>query len=286
MNVPPQSEVVGTDISAASLQQARAGIYTRWSSRESAPPLFPVHAPMGKDRLKVLDEVAAITRFAEHNLLEPLRQHLGEFQIIFCRNVLAYFSAPAGRIAVANLCDALGEGGYIFFGAMDVDRTPAGLEEVPSRGLQIFRRPLPSEKRQPPPVGERKRKSGSRKAEPQEPTNDKRKEQKEQVQSWVDAHVHALAQIEHGQRHQAEKELSELRRRAPSYLPGLLELALLDLRNGRRGSAEELMREILRRSEDRPPDEDCPGPEVLPVSYYRTAAQALLAGPGGGGGEG
>jgi hypothetical protein len=57
----------------------------------------------------------------------------------------------------------------------------------------------------------------------------------------------------------------------------------MHLRNGRRGPAEALMREILHRAQGRPDGEPCPGPEPLPVSYYRTAARALLSGPGGGG---
>src|SRR5262249_28386929 len=138
-----QAEVLGTDISPASLEAARGGAYSRWSSRSSSPPLFPVHQVTGPDRLRVLPEVQALTRFVEHNLLEPARPALGEFHVLFCRNVLAYFSPPAARIAVGHLIDALAPGGYAFFGAMDVER-PRGLEVVPSRGLQIFRKPKPA----------------------------------------------------------------------------------------------------------------------------------------------
>jgi hypothetical protein len=56
---------------------------------------------------------------------------------------------------------------------------------------------------------------------------------------------------------------------------------LSHLRNGRRGPAEALMREILHRAEGRADGEPCEGPERLPLSYYRTAARALLWGPGG-----
>src|SRR5262249_33703316 len=96
-----QAEVCGTDISPSSLETARGGGYSRWSSRQSAPPIFQVHQLVGPDRLQVLPEVQALTRFVEHNLLEPAQPVLGEFHVIFCRNVLAYFSAPAARIALA-----------------------------------------------------------------------------------------------------------------------------------------------------------------------------------------
>jgi len=277
-SIPPvQAEVVGTDVSASSLQTARAGVYTQWSARQSAPPLFPVHQPLGPDRLKVLDEVARLARFAEHNLLEPARPTLGEVHVVFCRNVLAYFSAPAARIAVRHLVDALAPGGYAFFGAMDVERAPEGLEEVPSRGLQIFHKPRPAPR---PPAPEAPPPPPPLLPAPEPPPRAAAAGGPEQ--QWVALHVQALSQIERGHRGQAEQDLLELRRRAPSYLPGLLELSLLHLRNGRRGPAEELMREILRRAEGRSRDEVCQGPEPLPVSYYLTAARALLSGPAGG----
>ena len=264
-----KAEVLGTDVSTDSLQVARAGLYSLWSSRQSSPPLYPVHRPLGHDRLQVLQEVAAITRFVEHNLLEAARPALGEFHVVFCRNVLAYFSPPAARIAVGHVADALAPGGYAFFGAMDVERPPPGLEELPTRGLQVFRKPRAAPRPRPPglpptPV-------------PRAPVHHPSGASE---QASVELHVRALHQIERGHRAQAEQNLLELRRTAPSYLPGLLELSLLHLRNGRRGPAEELMREILQRAEGRGDGEPCLGPEILPVSYYRTAARALLAGPG------
>jgi len=268
---PARAEVWGTDISSASLQIARAGTYSRWSSRQSSPPLFPVHQLVGPDRLQVLPEVQALTRFVEHNLLEPAKPALGgEVHVLFCRNVLAYFSAPAARIAVGHLADALAPGGYAFFGAMDVERAPPGLEEIPSRGQQVFRKPkrAPRPAAPPPPM-------------PPEPVAAPAPPPESGAPADVELHVRALGHIERGHRIHAEQDLAELRRRAPGYLPGLLELSLMHLRNGRRGPAEALMREILDRAEGRPDDEPCPGPEPLPVSYYRTAARALLFGPGG-----
>ncbi|HYV43858.1 MAG TPA: CheR family methyltransferase [Myxococcaceae bacterium] len=282
---PARAEVLGTDISPASLQTARAGTYSRWSSRQSSPPLFPVHQMVGPDRLQVLPEVQALTRFVEHNLLEPARPALGELHVIFCRNVLAYFSPPAARIAVGHLADALAPGGYAFFGAMDVERAPPGLEELPSRGQQVFRKPkrargagangpasagAPANADGPAPGAPGRAHAPAPVPPPGSGTP-----------ADVELHMRALGQIERGHRIQAEQDLLELRRRAPGYLPGLLELSLMHLRNGRRGPAEELMREILHRAGGRPDDEPCPGPEPLPVSYYRTAARALLSGPGG-----
>ena len=43
------------------------------------------------------------------------------------------------------------------------------------------------------------------------------------------------------------------------------------------------MREVLKRTEKLPTDELLPGPEPLPVSFYRDSAQTFLRSARGGG---
>lgn len=263
-------EVLGTDIAEHSLRAARAAEYSRWSSRESSPPLYPVCSPAGAERLRVLEPVTQVTSFRHHNLLERAAPVLGEFQIIFCRNVLAYFSAPAARIAVGHLAEALAPGGYLAFGVMDLERPPDGVDPVGPAGGQVFRKraaAVPAVAATPAPALPSPPPSGAPAAQ-EDPGPG----------PLVEAHLRALHDIERGARAEAEQELTELRRRAPGYLPGLLELSLLQLRNGRPGPAEELMQEILLRAAGLSEDHVCPGPEPLPVSFYRTAAHAFLDG--------
>jgi hypothetical protein len=68
----------------------------------------------------------------------------------------------------------------------------------------------------------------------------------------------------------------QLQRSAPSYLPGMLEGALLCAREGRRGNALELMRSILERALALPAELPIPGPETLPASFYAATAQSYL----------
>jgi hypothetical protein len=64
----------------------------------------------------------------------------------------------------------------------------------------------------------------------------------------------------------------------PDYVPGILERALLHVRMGEKTAASTLMREVLRRTDKLPGDEMLPGPEPLPVSFYRESAQTFLRG--------
>ena len=88
--------------------------------------------------------------------------------------------------------------------------------------------------------------------------------------------------IERGEKKRAEKELNELAREVPDYVPGILERALLHGRLGERSAASALMREVLKRIEKLSGDQMLPGPEPLPVSFYRDSAQTFLKSGRGG----
>src|SRR5260370_11279854 len=143
------AEVFATDLLERNLAAARAGVYGLWSRRPSGPLLHAVFRDLSKDRVAVLDRVRAVTRFAEHNLLDPAP---GEFEIIFCRNVLVYFSPEAAPTAVQHLARALAPGGALFFGSMDVSEPPPELISAGLPELQIFRRPARTGGKKPRPT--------------------------------------------------------------------------------------------------------------------------------------
>lgn len=254
--------VLGTDLLERNLKSARAGVYGRWSRRPSGPLLYPLYHPAAQttaEQVTVDDRVREVTRFALHNLLDAMAE---QFEVIFCRNVLVYFSPEASRTACAHLAAALAPGGALVFGSMDLGEPPPGLIAEGLAELQIYRRPLPAAARAaptpPPPLPTPPRVARPLPAEP------------------VALHLKALVHIERGDQTVAEKTLTELTARVPDYVPGILERALLHVRLGQRGSAMSLMREVLRRTEKLPPDELLPGPEPLPVSFYRDSAETFL----------
>jgi chemotaxis protein methyltransferase CheR len=259
-------EVLGTDLLERNLAAARKGEYGAWSRRPSGPVLHPIFTDPGKDRVRIDDTIRAVTRFAEHNLLD---EPPGLFDLILCRNVLVYFSPGAVRTVVRHLSRALAPGGALIFGSMDVSGPPPGLVPTGTAELQIYRppdaKPLPKAARtfpvaQPlPPSVPRVR--------PPEP---------------VALHLRALVHIERGEKKRAEKELNDLAKLVPDYVPGILERALLHVRMGEKSAATSLMREVLKRTDKLAADEMLPGPEPLPVSFYRDSAQTFLRSGRGG----
>jgi chemotaxis protein methyltransferase CheR len=274
-------EVLGTDLSEASLETARRATYGTWSRRESAPRLFPLYSETAERQVTILPVVRRITTFAQANLLAPLPEKYGRFDFILCRNVLTYFT-PASREAAINLlARTLNPGGLLFLGAVEVDRVPAGMVREGPPELQAFRLLGPGESAAPPsrlkaalehprPSAQQARRSAPTPtpapvrvaaAVPPPPSR---------------LHLNALERIEEGDEAGAMAVLEALVRQSPDYLPGLLELALLRERSGAREAAVPLMRTLRSRAERLPPDQLVDGPEALPARFYQASADAYL----------
>jgi chemotaxis methyl-accepting protein methylase len=260
-------EVLGTDLLERNLAAARNGEYGAWSRRPSGPLLHPAFSDAGGGRVRIDETVRAVTRFGEHNLLEDPP---GEFELIFCRNVLVYFSPDAVRTAVRHLSRALAPGGALLFGSMDLSEPPPGLARAASPELQIYR-PLGTPPASKPP------RAPAPKAGPMPPYVPR-----VQPPEPVALHLKALVHIERGEKKRAAKELNDLAKQVPDYVPGILERALLHVRLGEKTAATSLMREVLKRIEKMPGDQVLPGPEPLPVSFYRDSAQIFLRSAQGG----
>jgi len=259
--VPKHVEVsiLATDLLERNLAVAREGVYGAWSRRPSAPMLHPIFEDNSASRMRIDSRVRAVVKFAQHNLLEA--QSGGTFDLILCRNVLVYFSPESVRKAVGHLVSALAADGALLFGPMDVTDVPAALAYAAAPELQIYRRQAdarPAKVRAVAPPVRMAEPQRERRAAPPEPVS-----------------------IERGERKVAKAALEELSLRVPDYLPGILERALMHIRQGERAAAVQLMRDVLRRTEKLDAEDIVPGPEPLPVGFYRSSAEQFLRSRGG-----
>jgi chemotaxis protein methyltransferase CheR len=268
--VPRSVELVilATDLLERNLSAAREGLYGAWSCRPSAPMLYPILEDGDHPRRRIAARVRAAVQFAQHNLLEP---HGSEpFDLILCRNVLVYFSPEAIRTVTGHLVSSLVSDGTVLFGPMDVSDPPPGLVYGAAPELQIYRRAAAVTAGKPPT-----RSAPVPRAEPL------RAARTEAAPEPVAIHLRALLSIERGERKVAKAVLEELSQRVPDYLPGILERALMHVRQGERNAAASLMRDVLRRTEAMESEELVPGPEPLPVGFYRSSAEQFLRARGG-----
>jgi len=113
-------EIVGTDISNKVLAQSKEAEYdglslARGLSDERKKRFFE---PAGDKKMRIKKEVSTMVSFRHLNLLDSYSL-LGKFDIIFCRNVLIYFSPDVKKKILAQFRGSLNPDGYIILGASE-----------------------------------------------------------------------------------------------------------------------------------------------------------------------
>ncbi|GAA4496770.1 protein-glutamate O-methyltransferase CheR [Pseudaeromonas paramecii] len=118
--LPGGVQIVGTDISASMLNQCKEGIYdnlalARGLSVERKRQFFEA---CDGNKMRVSDRVKKLVSFRPFNLLDSYSL-LGKFDIIFCRNVLIYFSPEIKSKILNQFAGSLNPGGYLMLGASE-----------------------------------------------------------------------------------------------------------------------------------------------------------------------
>jgi chemotaxis protein methyltransferase CheR len=113
-------DVVGSDISTKVLAKAVAGQYSL-ERTDGIPPgymrkycLKGVRANAGT--LLIVPELRQRTHFCQVNLMHPVGAEIGEFEVIFLRNVMIYFDPETKARVVHNLLPRLKSGGHLIIG--------------------------------------------------------------------------------------------------------------------------------------------------------------------------
>jgi chemotaxis protein methyltransferase CheR len=123
-------EIRATDLSTRALERARAAVWPL--DRAGDVPDIYLRGFMLRGTgpqagmMKAGPKIRSIVRFERLNLHDATYPGLGIFDLIFCRNVLMYFSSEAKTHVVANLLQHLVPDGYLFVGHAE---TLAGLNE-------------------------------------------------------------------------------------------------------------------------------------------------------------
>lgn len=114
-----QIRIVAVDISQRSIDRAQQGVFTEFSFREREPlcDILRHRFFEGDATLTVRSEVRDAVQFRQGNLISPtLLSETGEFDLIFCRNVLIYFDQRSRKRALQALKRLLAPSGYLFGG--------------------------------------------------------------------------------------------------------------------------------------------------------------------------
>jgi len=106
------------DINSAVVDRAVNARYSSWSLRETPPEMQRKwFRPQGRDYVLV-DTIRTSVQFEERNLAEDDANFWcpGSYDIIFCRNMMMYFSTQNAHALVQRITQALAPGGYLFLG--------------------------------------------------------------------------------------------------------------------------------------------------------------------------
>ncbi|HCJ12202.1 MAG: hypothetical protein A2Y14_01210 [Verrucomicrobia bacterium GWF2_51_19] len=112
--------VYGSDLSRASIEKAREGIFRKDRLKELATSLRRKYLLEGiddsKGLFKVQDSLQKKVTFERRHLLDGFGLQKKQFSVIFCCNVMIYFDKLTQQQLVERLFESLAPGGYLIVG--------------------------------------------------------------------------------------------------------------------------------------------------------------------------
>jgi chemotaxis protein methyltransferase CheR len=138
--------IVATDVSHEALAIARRAAYPA-AAYADIPEDWRDAFELDGELVRVRPAVAELVTFERANLVERTAQR--GFELVWCRNVLIYFTASARRQVIDRLVAATSPGGYLFVGYSESLRDVPQLEAVRAgdavyyvRGTRVTARPV------------------------------------------------------------------------------------------------------------------------------------------------
>lgn len=113
-------EIVASDISLSMLEKAHAGLYPMERGKGIPPELLKKYCLKGvreqEGNFLVDTRLRERVDFRHINLISPTTRDLGQFDLIFLRNVMIYFDNDTKRKVVSNMLPHLREDGTFIVG--------------------------------------------------------------------------------------------------------------------------------------------------------------------------
>jgi chemotaxis protein methyltransferase CheR len=112
-------EIVGTDLARDQVARARDGLYTQFEVQRGLPvQMLMRHFRKEESGWRISEALRAMVQFREWNLLADLRQ-LGQFDVVFCRNVLIYFDQATKARVLDALAQQMPGDGLLYLGGAE-----------------------------------------------------------------------------------------------------------------------------------------------------------------------
>ena len=112
-------DILGTDVSKYAVGKARAGAYSQIDVQRTVPARIMVrYFEKNKNRWQLQPSIRNQVHFRQHNLVDEFSK-MGEFDIIFCRNVLSSFNDETRNDVLTRLSKQLAPDGVLVIGTLE-----------------------------------------------------------------------------------------------------------------------------------------------------------------------
>lgn len=116
--------ITATDIDHKVLADAQAGLYSQMEVQRGLPVQMLVrHFEQVREQWRIRDEMRSFVSFRQANLIsDKLAYELrpeGVFHVVFCRNVLIYFSPEERARVIDRIARMMAPDGYLIMGAAE-----------------------------------------------------------------------------------------------------------------------------------------------------------------------
>jgi chemotaxis protein methyltransferase CheR len=112
-------EIIGTDLARDQVARAREGLYTQFEVQRGLPvQMLMRHFRKEQNGWRISDAIRAMVQYREWNLLADLRP-LGQFDVVFCRNVLIYFDQATKAQVLDAVARQMPEDGLLYLGGAE-----------------------------------------------------------------------------------------------------------------------------------------------------------------------
>lgn len=112
--------ILGTDISTETILQAQRAIYPAEMMGVVPEPMQKRYLMKSRNairrEMRIVPELRRMVNFQHLNLMDESYPVDRNYDVIFCRNVLIYFSKPSQDAVLRRLCRHLREGGFLILG--------------------------------------------------------------------------------------------------------------------------------------------------------------------------
>jgi chemotaxis protein methyltransferase CheR len=133
-------EILATDVGRLALKHAEDGIYSGRSIGSVTEKQLANHFSAVERGQQVKPRLRKMVSFAQMNLASPV--YIGRMDVVFCMNVLIYFSEERRRELVQRFYETLEPGGYLFLGHSEsISKMTVKFQAIVLNDCILYRKP-------------------------------------------------------------------------------------------------------------------------------------------------